>query len=155
VPDVIWHTDHCERPKVGVFSQNCGLESESYETDEFFERIGHHPFPPIPKKVNVTELHLGTLLGSRKNESLPVTLVKFRHLGKGPIIRRAYINMVLEKSTSGPPGKHAIPVVIADGVAWGGALHTIPTIVHPPVPEGHHHRRDVQRAMELSILSPA
>ncbi|KNZ45326.1 uncharacterized protein VP01_824g1 [Puccinia sorghi] len=155
VPDVIWHTDHCERAKVGSDSENCGLESETYETNQFPDPIGHHPFPTIPKKVNVTHFHLGTLLGSRKNESLPVTLVKFRHLGKGPIIRRAYIKMVLEKLTSGPPDKHAIPVVIADGVAWGGALHTIPTIVHPPVPEGHHHRRDVQRAIELSILSPA
>ncbi|KAA1099892.1 hypothetical protein PGT21_024046 [Puccinia graminis f. sp. tritici] len=156
VPDVIWNTDHCERTKAGVPPMPCDLDAQTYEADQFPGRIDHHPFPPLPGKVNVTELHLATLLGSRKNETLPVTLVKFRHLGKGPIIRRVYIKSHQEGFTFGPPDKHAIPVVIPDGVAWGGALHMIPKLIHPPVPEGHHHKRkDVQRAIELSILSPA
>lgn len=162
VPDIIWNTDHCERTKVSTSSagaggaEACTLDSHTYEQDEFTGPIGLHPFPPTPGKVNVTEFSLGTLLGSRKNESLPLTLVKFRHLGKGPIIRRVYVRPTGEKEhLSGPPDKHAIPVVVADGVAWGGALHMIPKLVHPPVPEGHGHRKDMQRAVELSILSPA
>ncbi|OAV98026.1 hypothetical protein PTTG_25766 [Puccinia triticina 1-1 BBBD Race 1] len=156
VPDVIWNTDHCERTKAGVPPMECDLDSQTREFDQFSAPIGLHPFPPLPGKVNVTELHLGTLLGSRRNESLPVTLVKFRHLGKGPTIRRVYIKSPRRDELGfGPPDKHAIPVVVADGVAWGGALHMIPKLVHPPVPEGHRKRKDVQRAIELSILSPA
>ncbi|KAH9449518.1 hypothetical protein Pst134EB_020345 [Puccinia striiformis f. sp. tritici] len=158
VPDVIWNTDHCERTHAGIpsVSCDCDLDSKTYEIDQSSAPHGHHPFPPLPGKVNVTEFSLGTLLGSRKNESLPITLVKFRHLGKGPITRRVYIRLNREEHNFGPPDKHAIPVVIADGVAWGGALHMIPKLIHPPVPEGHRHqhRKDVQRAIKLSILSP-
>ncbi|WAQ89062.1 hypothetical protein PtA15_10A485 [Puccinia triticina] len=156
VPDVIWHTDHCERTKAGIPSTECDLDSQTREFDQFSAPIGLHPFPPLPGKVNVTEFHLGTLLGSRKNESLPVTLVQFRHLGKGPTIRRVYLKSPRRDEPGfGPPDKHAIPVVVADGVAWGGAIHILPQFVHPPVPEGHRKRKDVQRAIELAILSPA
>lgn len=160
VPHLIWNTDHCVKTEQAQ-STKCDLELKSYQTVEHL-----HPFVQlttrnrcssahqhVPAKANVTELFLPTLLGSRANESLPITLVEFRHLGKGRLLRRVYIKQSKNDFSFGPPDKHAIPVVVADTVAWGGALHVIPKLIRPPVPKGHHHRKDVQRALELSILT--
>lgn len=160
VPNLIWHTDYCERTEQGK-AYECNLNYTSSQGARFPPSgvpmtpggFPGFPQPPITGKVNVTDLTLPTLLGSRQNESLPLSLIEFRHFGKGPIVRHLLIKQKYQNSVYDKPDKNSIPVVFADGVAWGGALHLIPSLIHPPVPEGHHQRRDVQRAIELSILS--
>ncbi|KAG0147787.1 hypothetical protein CROQUDRAFT_670368 [Cronartium quercuum f. sp. fusiforme G11] len=164
VPDIIFYTDHVDKTADGasiIAGEERGIDFFSrlvedsdptlFATRDFPEAPHGHPHVPlhpphIPwKHANVTHFCLPTLLGSAKNESLAVALVKYHLPGSEPK-RQLFVKQApLPPSKSGSPDKKPrkpIRVVIADGVAWGGAIHVIPNLIHPPIPSSahpHHH----------------
>ncbi|CAH7678721.1 hypothetical protein PPACK8108_LOCUS13180 [Phakopsora pachyrhizi] len=138
VPDIIWHSDHIDNVtdvKAVMERYESEIElPEEYERyiltrdNTFRSRFGR----PDHGKVNVVKYSLPTLLGSRKNETL-------KSCCGGPINRRVFVeNGVHPPHKEGSPEDHhrTIPVILPDGVAWGGAVHTIPKLICPPVPAG-------------------
>jgi len=165
VPDVIFYTDHVDKTKNANVTM-IGLDSNldflsDTKDDDRLSLFGHGDFPRSspghphafihPKtpcdKVNVTHISLPTLLGSAKNESLTISLVKYHLPGSKELKRRVYVKQPIPPPGAKHPGKSLkpIPVVIADGVAWGGAIHVIDNLIHPPVHPDHPAHPHLQR----------
>ncbi|MBW0487225.1 hypothetical protein O181_026940 [Austropuccinia psidii MF-1] len=155
VPDVIWHTDHIDNitdHKSIITRYESGLDIAAEWPGVPSNPRGLPPLLPNPSnKVNITEFSLPTLLGSRKNESLEISLVEFKPPGSLFASRRVFIKQHGPEKSSFPP-KNALPVRIADVTAWGGAIHVVPQLIRPPIPQEHRGRKDVERAIELSLF---
>lgn len=164
VPDVIFYTDHVDKTKnanVAMTGSDSNLDFLLTRDDDHLSLFGRDEFPRSspghphvslhPKgpcdKVNVTHISLPTLLGSAKNESLTISLVKYHLPGSKDIKRRVYVKQPIHAPGGKHPGKSLkpIPVVVADGVAWGGAIHVISNLIHPPVHPDHPAHPHLQR----------
>ncbi|KAH9809069.1 hypothetical protein DFH28DRAFT_1087011 [Melampsora americana] len=171
VPDVIFYTDHVDKTKNATVTMT-GSDSDldflfRTKDDDDLSLFGRHDLPRStpghphvslhPKcpghKANVTHISLPTLLGSAKNETLSISLVKFHLPGSSKELKRkVYVKQPIPPPGKDHPGKplRPIPVVIADGVAWGGAIHVIHNLIHPPVHPGHPAHPHLQRIFSAS-----
>jgi uncharacterized surface protein with fasciclin (FAS1) repeats len=175
VPDLIFHTDHIDNLTSSadqyITGRHVGVPLPEalvdYDSVDFVKRqneerdwdkpsspsLDHpkrpppaHPIPP--SQVTVTHYLLPTLLGSRANESLAVDVVQYRlRLGHGPLVRR----IVIHPSFQVPPETQTLPpqkpvaAILADGVAWGGAIHVIPKLIRPPFLHDRHDESSFSR----------
>lgn len=150
VPDIIWHSDHVDNVtdrNLRITNQQVGVDfPDEYTQSSYLDhaQIDLHPHAPKPlhPKVDKTDISLPTLLGSRKNETLNLCLVEFKSPAKGHLVRRVYVKQPAPKKGTHEAKCHDIPVIISDIPAWGGAVHVVPSIIHPPVPEGYKHKKE-------------
>lgn len=63
------------------------------------------------------------------------------------IKRKVFVKQPLPPSSSDQSFKphKPIQVFVADGVAWGGAIHIISKLIHPPIHAKHPAYQGVQR----------
>jgi len=84
-------------------------------------------------EAEVERYILPTVLGSRKNETLSVNVYTYRKaMGKGPLTRTISVGNSEQKE-----GEYT-QVWITDGVAWGGAVHVVNSIIRPVMPKHDH-----------------
>lgn len=153
VPQYVFHTDYqlnatrgekgaeeilapFETEMMNFESANLKIADEATSLGSVADSILPH-FPKLGgsddgKDTQVDRYVLPTVFGSRKNESLHVNVYSYRSaLGKGPLTKTIKVGNYEQSE------EEYTQVWIGDGVAWGGAVHVVNSIIRPPMP--HHH----------------
>lgn len=154
VPDIVWYSDHTDN----VTSSKSIITRQHTQVDypasapQLLSPPEHslwHPHSPKPldKKVNITEFSLPTLLGSGQNETLKLCVVKFKNHVNGHVERKVLIKPAHLPESNDAFKPQDIPVIVADAPAWGGAVHVIPSLIHPPIRPGHKHSERLTKVL--------
>lgn len=148
VPQYIFHTDYQLNATRGDGKDAALVSTERVTFPAHLEPVEHATslgsvstsFLPhaASDEAEVERYVLPTVLGDAKNQSLYINVYSYRKaLGKGPLTK------TISVGNSEQDEKEYTQVWIADGVAWGGAVHAVNSIIRPVMPKhDHYHDHD-------------